>query len=77
MQKPSVHTVPTPGGWNNKVDGQILNPTPIPTKVEAVKQGRTAARQLQTEHVISKKDGTFKDKNSYGNDPRPPKGSRG
>lgn len=77
MKNPPVQTTPSPEGWNNQRDGENLNAAPIPTKKAAVAAGRALAKELKTEHVIHKKDGTIREKNSYGNDPRPPKGSRG
>ena len=44
------------------------------TKVEAVKLGKELAKNSGTEHVIHNKDGKIGEKNSYGNDPFPPKG---
>ncbi len=44
------------------------------TKAEAQAAGRAAAKKDGVEHLIHKKDGTIGDRNSYGNDPHPPKG---
>ena len=71
-RKPEVHTVPkSTGGWANKVSGQTV--TQHRTKDNAVHQGRTIARQLGTEHAIHNRDGKIGEKNSYGNDPIPPR----
>jgi len=74
-KRPPIHTVPNPkGGWNNKREG---DPTPIShhrTKENAVERGRQIAKQDQTEHIIHNKDGKISQRNSYGNDPYPPRG---
>ena len=41
-----------------------------------VERGRAIARQKKTEHIIHKKDGSIGRKNSYGNDPNPPKDAK-
>jgi len=72
-----VHTVPTAGsssGWQNKVDGQVLSRHR--TKEIAVATGREIARRLKVEHTIHNEDGEIGEKNSYGNDPNPPKDQR-
>jgi hypothetical protein len=48
-----------------------LNAT-VPAEAQAA--GRAAAKKDGVEHLIHKKDGTIGDRNSYGNDPHPPKG---
>jgi hypothetical protein len=71
-----VHTVPSPGGsgWWNKVDGKVVSRHRL--KDAAVETGREIARQLRVEHTIHLSDGTIGEKNSYGNDPMPPRDSR-
>ena len=73
MAKKSVHTVPNPDGkgWVNKQDGEVISRHR--TKENAVDRGRSEARKDRTEHTIHKQDGTISKKNSYGNDPNPPK----
>lgn len=43
------------------------------TQAEAIEAGRKVAIENETEHVIHAVDGTIREKNSYGNDPNPPK----
>lgn len=71
-----VHTVPAAGrpGWWNQVDGQVLSRHRL--KSEAVAAGREIARGQRVEHTIHRKDGRISEKNSYGNDPCPPKDGR-
>jgi hypothetical protein len=67
-----VHTVPDGNGWANEENGKILSKHR--TKEAAVEAGRDVARREEVEHTIHKMDGTIGEKNSYGNDPNPPKG---
>jgi hypothetical protein len=67
-----VHTVPkATGGWANKQGGEVVSEHR--KKETAVEKGRDIARKGETEHVIHKKNGEIGEKNSYGNDPNPPK----
>ena len=68
-----VHTAPKPGGsgWVNQVGGKVVSEHR--KKETAVERGREIAKEKATEHTIHKKDGTIGGKNSYGNDPIPPK----
>jgi hypothetical protein len=72
---PPVHTVPNPkGGWNNKVAGKVTDSHP--TKAAAVEAGKGQAKKTHSEHTIHNLDGKIGEKNSYGNDPCPPKDKR-
>ncbi len=73
-RKPPVHTVPHGDGWANRREGSSRVSKEFDTKREAQDAGRDTARREHTEHVIHKKDGEIGEKNSYGNDPHPPKG---
>ena len=68
-----VHTVPVPNSkrWCNKHDGRVISRHN--SKEVAVGVGRVAARRLRVEHTIHLEDGTIGEKNSYGNDPCPPR----
>lgn len=69
----NVHTVPNPNGagWVNKVDGEAVSRHQ--RKDTAVERGREIARENHSEHSIHRLDGTIGEKNSYGNDPMPPR----
>ena len=69
-----VHTVPARNddGWCNERRGKVL--CSFRNKEEAVVAGREIARSLREEHTIHRKDGAITEKNSYGNDPHPPRG---
>lgn len=72
--KKNIHTVPTQDGWANRREGGKRASSTHDTKAEAQAVGRAAAKKDGVEHLIHKKDGTIGDRNSYGNDPHPPKG---
>ena len=72
--KKNIHTVPTQDGWANRRAGGKRASSTHDTKAEAQAAGRAAAKKDGVEHLIHKKDGTIGDRNSYGNDPHPPKG---
>ena len=71
-----VHTTPAAGaaGWWNKYDGHVV--THHRRKSDAVVAGREIARHLHVEHTIHRRNGRISEKNSYGNDPCPPRDGR-
>jgi hypothetical protein len=74
-KKPAVVTGPHPGGgWQNKVEGNKRASNVAPTKAQAQVRGREMAQNLHTEHKIQNRKGQIAERNSYGNDPFPPKG---
>lgn len=74
MNKPSKHVVPNPkGGWAVKNSGAARASKTFDTQAEAIKYGRNAARKDSAELYVHGRDGTIKNKNSYGNDPFPPR----
>ena len=74
MAKKPAHTVPHDNRWANRRAGSDRVSKTFDTKAEAQAAGRQTARRERTEHIIHKKDGTIGERNSYGNDPFPPKG---
>jgi uncharacterized protein YdaT len=44
------------------------------TQQEAIERAKEIAKNNQSELIIHRKDGTIREKNSYGNDPYPPEG---
>ena len=74
MSKKEVHTVPNPdgAGWANEVGGRVVSEHR--KQSTAIDRGREIAIERQTEHVIHNRHGQIRDKNSYGNDPFPPRG---
>lgn len=72
----NVHTVKNSqgSGWVNKVQGKVTSHHR--TQTTAAVAGRKQAQQNQAEHVIHRPTGQIREKNSYGNDPNPPKDQR-
>lgn len=73
MSRGWVHTVYKDGIWINEIEGEGQTSSHR-TKEEAVAAGREVARARQTEHVIHRIGGEIDERNSYGNDPFPPRG---
>lgn len=75
MRKRNVHTTPGEnGGWNVKREGAERASKHFDKKVEAEQFGKDLAKKDKTEHIIHTKDGKIQKRDSYGNDPYPPKG---
>lgn len=69
------HVTPNPdGGWQVKGAGNSKVTARTSTQKEAIKIARDIARVQQSEVVIHGRNGQIREKNSYGNDPFPPKG---
>jgi Uncharacterized protein conserved in bacteria (DUF2188) len=69
-----VHVSPAKnGGWKVQSTGTSKPSVILPTKVPAVAKGTQVAKNNGSELVIHKTDGTIQNKNSFGNDPYPPK----
>lgn len=74
MTKTSKHVFPnSSGGWSVKTSGATRASRTFETQVEAIEYGRTAAKVSQSELYIHGRDGTIKNKSSYGRDQVPPK----
>lgn len=67
------YVVPTEDGWGVKGEGNSKLTAKTETKAEALKIGTNIAKNQQSELTILKKDGKIQNKNSYGNDPFPPR----
>lgn len=70
----NVETYSEDNRWKNRVLGNMRASNTFDTKAEAQAKGREMAQILLSEHIIKKRDGTIGERNSYGNDPYPPKG---
>lgn len=75
MSKRSNHVVPSKksGGWAVKKAGSSRASKAFSKKNDAVKYGRQLSRKEKAELYIHKKDGSIQNRNSYGNDPFPPR----
>jgi hypothetical protein len=68
------HVVPKDGQWAVRGAGNIKATRIFATQSEAIDAAREIARKQGSDLVIHRKDGRIREKNSYGNDPYPPKG---
>lgn len=75
-KKKPVHVVPHGDGWAVKREGNQRASSLHDTQAEAERVGRPAARAEQTEFYLHGRDGQIRQKDSYGNDPNPPKDTR-
>ena len=72
--KKNQHVVPHNGKWGDIGEGNMRVTQTFPTQEAARIKAREIAIRHQAEVVIHRKDGRIRDKDSYGNDPFPPKG---
>ena len=77
MAGKNQHVTPHPdGGWQVKGAGIEKATARTDTQAEAINIAKEIAKNQQSEVVIHKKQGRIRDKDSYGNDPFPPKETR-
>lgn len=72
MKNKNVHVVPAKG-WGVKKEGNKRNTFIALTKSQAIEFGRKIAKIEKSELIIHNRDGKISDKDSFGNDPFPPK----
>lgn len=69
------HVTPHPnGGWQVKGAGNSKATVRTDTQKQAITYARTIARNQKSEMIIHGSNGQIRAKDSYGNDPFPPKG---
>ena len=69
------HITPHPnGGWQVKASGASRATVITNTQKEAINIGRQIAMNQSSELFIHNKQGQIRERNSYFNDPFPPKG---
>jgi len=73
MAKKANHVVPSSSGWSVKKSGAVRASRSFETKERAVEYGRELSKSEKTELYIHKQNGIIQERNSYGNDPNPPK----
>jgi hypothetical protein len=73
MSGKNQHVVPTKNGWGVKGEGNLKKTAITETKKQAVDIAKEIAKNNKSEVVIHGKNGKIQDKDSYGNDPNPPK----
>lgn len=71
--KKNQHVVPHENKWAVKGEGNEKYTSFHDTQKEAIEKAREIAINQESEVVIHRPDGTIRDKDSYGNDPCPPK----
>jgi uncharacterized protein YdaT len=70
------HVVPRSGKWAVKADGSKRASKIVSTQKEAIDLARRIARNQGADVVIHGYDGRIRDKDSYGNDPFPPRDTK-
>ncbi len=73
MNKKNQHVVPHDGQWAVRGEGNERVTRITKTQGEAIDIAREIAQNNESEVVIHRPDGRIRDKDSYGNDPCPPK----
>ena len=68
------HVVPTNGRWGIRGEGNTRLTQTFDTQREAYERAREIAINQQSELFIHNRQGRIRERNSYGNDPYPPKG---
>lgn len=74
MAKKDVHVVPRGNSWAVEKNGSQRASKVTETQREAIAAGKKIAEREKSELVIHGENGRIREKNSYGNDPSPPKG---
>lgn len=72
--KKNQHVVPNGDGWGVKGEGNERLTSRHDTQGRAIEAAREIAIRNRSEVVIHRPDGRIRDRDSYGNDPFPPKG---
>lgn len=74
MNKKNQHVVPHQNGWAVRAAGNQKATSVHATQADAIRSARAAAMKQQSEMLVHGKNGQIRERNSYGNDPYPPKG---
>ena len=70
----NVWVVPQNGMWAVRIEGNERASRVFRTQKEAEEYGRSVARERHCEFILCGADGKIRVKDSYGNDPYPPRG---
>lgn len=76
MAKKNQHVVPHGDEWAVRGEGNKKVTRITRTQKEAIEIACQIARNQRSEVVIHRPDGRIRDKDSYGNDPCPPKDTK-
>ena len=74
IMRRNQHVVPHAGQWAVRGAGNQLVTKITRTQREAIDIAREIARNQESELLIHRPNGQIRDRDSYGNDPYPPKG---
>lgn len=74
MSKKNQHVVPHGNNWAVKGAGNQKATSIHSTQSGAAKEAREIAQNQKSEMFIHGKNGQIRERNTYGNDPYPPKG---
>lgn len=74
MSGKNQHVVPHSDGWAVKGAGNTKATSVHSTQKSAINAAKEAAIKQKSELLIHGTNGQIREKNSYGNDPYPPKG---
>lgn len=70
----NLHVVHSQGEWKVRREGSMRASKVFDSKAKAVDYGRRVGRSERLELYIHNMDGRIADRQSYGNDPFPPRG---
>lgn len=74
MSKRNQHVVPSEDGWAVRGAGSQRATSVHRTQSAAISAAREIARNQGSELVIHGRDGRIRERDSFGNDPFPPRG---
>lgn len=74
MAKKTVHVVPNNGDWAVVRSGAQRHSSHHSTQADAINAAQQTARRENTEMFVHGRNGQIRERDSYGNDPYPPKG---
>ena len=76
MAKKTIHIVPRDGDWAVRRSGAERDSSHHGTQAAAIGAGRITAKRENTELFIHGRDGRIRDRDSFGNDPFPPRDTK-
>ena len=74
MKGKNQHVVPHDDGWAVKGAGNEKATSVHSTQAQAIQEAKQIAQNQQSEMLIHGKNGQIRERNTYGDDPYPPKG---
>lgn len=74
MSRRNQHVVPHANGWAVQGAGNSRATAVHPAQAQATAHARSIAQNQQSELLIHGRNGQIRERDSYGNDPYPPKG---